>query len=601
VFQHALPHNDQWRDAAQRSGLTDFTQKVRPGNEDAGYVEVTVLEKTQNAQEGEDDPAGPEKARFLSIVGDLITRGHGLSDIAVLAARNEDVLRAASWLNELDIPEKNLKGVPFISFSSLDVRKSKITGEVVSLLNFLDSPIDDLSFITFCTGDIFKAILDEDKQGISIGEVKGFFLENRVNSPLYKAFQTRFASLWDTYFDGLFKSAGFFPLYDLVTEIYRVFKVFETMSEKEAVLARILEAIKEFEDMGSNNLRDFLGMARDEDTGFKGTDATWTIDVPTTTDAVRIMTVHKAKGLGFPVVVLLLYDEKNKGQEYVSYETPEGVNLLKLNKDILKSISVTDPDTYRLLYDEERTRELVNRLNTLYVSLTRAKSELYVIAVEGKTGKNTSRLFRDASVNTGLERKMPPVVIPPVPGGAGDEAFLIHHHVAKPARSVYTEESLNVLEKKRGDFIHRVLYYIDYIDDGLDDRNGLLDKTIALVNGTSAFKFSSGEIKAALSGFLLKNPFVKPYFTRVAGRAIKKEQAFSNSAGALFIMDRVVIDPAVVTVIDFKTGSNKSDSYSYQIRGYMNLLRELYPEHRVEGVIAYVDLLEGVKITGAIA
>ncbi|MBF0554555.1 MAG: UvrD-helicase domain-containing protein [Nitrospirae bacterium] len=585
VFKHTLPQNDDLRDAAKRSGLTGFTQKVRPGNEKAGHVEVSVLQIPDSEDDG---PPEPEKVRFMAIIKDLIIRGYNHSDIAVIAKKNDDVLKAASWLNEITIVEKNIAGIPFISFSSLDVRKSKITGELISLLNFLDSPIDDLSFITFCTGEIFAAIVDRDKHKTSMEEIQEFFLKNRLNSPLYKAFQTQFAALWDKYFDGLFKAAGFFPLYDLVSEIYRVFKVFETISEKEAVLARVLEAIKEFEDKGSNNLRDFLSMALDDDAAANGTDATWTIDVPTTTDAVRVMTVHKAKGLGFPVVIVLLYDEKAKGPEFIAYETKEGINLLKLNEKILKSISITDPDTYRLLYDEQQTRDVVNRLNTLYVALTRAISELYVIAVEGKSGKQTSGLFRE--VSTPPDEKATAII--PANRHSAVEQFFVHHQATSPVSSVYTEQSLNVLEKKRGDFIHRVLSFIDYIEGGPE---GILDSTVALVNSSSAFKFPSGEIKNTLARFLIQ-PFIVPYFTNRQGMAVKKEQTFSNSQGALLVMDRVVIEPDVVTVIDFKTGSKKSEAYVYQLRGYINLLKELYPGRRVEGIIAYVDLLEGVAV-----
>ena len=62
--------------------------------------------------------------------------------------------RVTSWLNE--------QGVDFISFSNLDIRRRKITGEIVALLNFLDSPTDDLSFATFVLGNIFQSVLRKD-------------------------------------------------------------------------------------------------------------------------------------------------------------------------------------------------------------------------------------------------------------------------------------------------------------------------------------------------------------------------------------------------------------------------------------------------------
>ena len=71
----------------------------------------------------------------------------------MLASRNDEVVKATSWLNE--------RGVPFISYSSLDVRRRKTAGEMLALLTFLDSPKDDLSFVTFILGEIFRTALDD--------------------------------------------------------------------------------------------------------------------------------------------------------------------------------------------------------------------------------------------------------------------------------------------------------------------------------------------------------------------------------------------------------------------------------------------------------
>jgi ATP-dependent exoDNAse (exonuclease V) beta subunit len=92
------------------------------------------------------------------------------------------------------------------------------------------------------------------------------------------------------------------------------------------------------------------------------------------------MTIHKAKGLGFPVVLVLLYEERSKGFDYVVAEDEGGVSLLKITKDVLKSA----PDLEEL-YMEEMIKEKVNRLNSLYVGFTRPKEELYVIGVRART------------------------------------------------------------------------------------------------------------------------------------------------------------------------------------------------------------------------
>jgi RecB family exonuclease len=55
-------------------------------------------------------------------------------------------------------------------------------------------------------------------------------------------------------------------------------------------------------------------------------------------------------------------------------------------------------------------------------------------------------------------------------------------------------------------------------------------------------------------------------------------------------MDRLVVDPAEVTVIDFKTGGEeREEEHHEQVRRYMQLAGDLFPGRRTQGVIAYVD------------
>jgi len=59
-------------------------------------------------------------------------------------------------------------------------------------------------------------------------------------------------------------------------------------------------------------------------------------------------------------------------------------------------------------------------------------------------------------------------------------------------------------------------------------------------------------------------------------------------------MDRVVIDDEGVTVIDYKTGKDKSalDKYKAQLTNYMSILSDVYAGKSVEGIIVFVDLAE---------
>lgn len=329
-------------------------------------------------------------------------------------------------------------------------------------MNFLSSPTSDLAFATFVLGDIFtKTAAGDASEEISgrparpVGRLREFFFLQRNNPPLYKAFQQEFKDLWETYFAGLFRASGYLPLYDLVTEIFNVFRVFEVMEEEEATLVKILEVVKDFEGAGHNSLRDFLGFAGNDESG----ETEWNMNVPKNMDAVHVMTIHKAKGLGFPVVLVLLYDEKSKGFDYIVEEDEEGACLLKITRDILCSAPA-----FEGLYSEETIKDKVNRLNSLYVGFTRPKEELYVIGVRaGKNGYPFDLLPAG---------DYPPTDKPAKRSAEKTEAlqtFSFRHSHARTEYHASHEEIINFEERQRGEFIHRVMFYVEYAGDGFEE------------------------------------------------------------------------------------------------------------------------------------
>jgi ATP-dependent exoDNAse (exonuclease V) beta subunit len=111
-------------------------------------------------------------------------------------------------------------------------------------------------------------------------------------------------------------------------------------------------------------------------------------------DAVRLMTVHQAKGLGFDMVIVAGLDGKAQGRaadELVlgpdKKEPQWGVLLPR--KDIAEKDPVLGPQSARL-DAEAKTDELCNA----YVALTRAKKALYVISNQLKEKSTASHFGR---------------------------------------------------------------------------------------------------------------------------------------------------------------------------------------------------------------
>jgi len=556
VFHRKVPAEERYAEAGSRSGLTDYVQFPLEGRENDGYAQIVILDR--------DSEHEPEKDMIQKTVEDLASRGFRYSDIAVLTQKNEDAVTVTGWLNE--------KGIEFLSFSSLDVRRRKVAGEIIAVLNFLDSPVDDHSFTTVILGDLFGELLEREVGGRDAEDMREFIFRHRDRHPLYTAFRKEFPDLWDKCFQVLFRAAGYLPVYDLVTAIYAGFNVFEAFPEDEAAFVKILEVIKEFEGAGYNSLRDFLDHADDEDSD----GSMWNIDVPRDLEAVRVMTIHKAKGLGFPAVIVLLYAARSRGLDHIVTELDGEYTLLKLTREICAS----NPD-FEVLYNEEQTSDLVNSMNALYVGLTRAKEELHVIGVRGVQDRYPFDILPEDEFGPS-ER---------IARGEDDHGKRLRicatgHRPGGPGFAREGETVLPGKEAKRGEFVHDVLSRIQYTGDDIDTELKDIIRDVSIVTGR---EYDLPLMEDIIRG-LVEREGIGEYFRQKEDRQVMTEQEFSDRGGRLYRMDRVVVDPGRVTVLDFKTGrEGKSERYDRQMRTYMAILAEIYAGRAVEGIIAYTD------------
>jgi ATP-dependent helicase/nuclease subunit A len=273
---------------------------VKENNRKKGYVEIVSFEKDEDQEQ--------QRTKILEIVRDCHARGYRNGDITILTPKNEHVIAVSGWLNGALIP--------FISHSSLDIRGRTITGDIIALLHFLDSPIDDLAFATVVLSGSCHRALAADGMKLTQEELHLFLLTMRRaehQAPLYASFRTRYSDIWKRYFDDLFTVVGYLPMYDLLSEIYKQFRLFEIAPKEEGTLAKLLDVMKNFEEKGQNNLKDFLAFAADEEDN-----ADWNIAVPHGEDAVSVMTIHKAKGLDNRVVIVLLVDSNSRTDNLLS-------------------------------------------------------------------------------------------------------------------------------------------------------------------------------------------------------------------------------------------------------------------------------------------
>jgi len=561
VFHNIVPKNVEHEEMASASGLATFEQKVSEEKRGKGYVSV---ESFDSPDHGSDDI--PERNRILEIIADALNRGYALRDIYILTPRNDDVVSVSGWLNAANIR--------FLSHSSLDIRTRKVTQEILALLTFLDSPIDDLSFATVLLSDLFRLNAAEHSMVLD-GEWFLFEAGKKPDGPLYTRFRREHPGLWESYFEQLFSVVGYLPLYDLTVEIYKTFRCFEMMPDEEATLIKLLEVVHISEGSGIQNVKEFL-RAAEQDSENKE----WDVAIAPGEDAVTIMTIHKAKGKESPIVITLLYDSIGRSNNLWLHEEEGGVRLYRITKDLEKH----DPRLKQIVVE----REILNgadSLNKLYVGLTRAKEESYILSVKSIRGKKPSCWLPESGYQLGKPTA-------DFTEGTGtkpkkrDPSFAQLSHVpTRGIRQKREDRSIRRAERVRGELVHEILEGILLVEDDLDAQ---IDRRVREIDAQSQSPAEITEIQRAIVETVRLDQFRQLFESR-AGRTVISEQDIVAPDGDLFRIDRMVIDEDLVTIIDFKTGG-ESESHQAQVRRYMELAGNLYPGKAVRGVLAYVDL-----------
>jgi ATP-dependent exoDNAse (exonuclease V) beta subunit len=119
----------------------------------------------------------------------------------------------------------------------------------------------------------------------------------------------------------------------------------------------------------------------------------FSIPSPEGKNAVRIMTIHKSKGLEFPVVIMPFADEdyshSPKNKLWIDTEVDD-FGLPKVLVDNSKAVEGFG-EAAKSVYVQKSQEELLDNINVLYVALTRAEEQLYVISNMNLDSKGVAR------------------------------------------------------------------------------------------------------------------------------------------------------------------------------------------------------------------
>ncbi|MDR2502910.1 MAG: UvrD-helicase domain-containing protein [Deltaproteobacteria bacterium] len=277
-------------------------------------------------------------------------------DVAVLVRTAEEADFAAQCLLE--------QGISVITEHSFRLDGHPLVRRLVALLRFLDYPPDDLSFMSFITGpELFETVSGLTGEELFAWEATIRLEQNRRKEtafqPLYRFFIRDFPEIWELWLEPFHKQAGLMGVYDLTAEIFQRYSLPERTLEHGVYLRRFLELVFKAEKDGLSSLAAFLDYW-DEHGGEEK------IPSPENPDSVRIMTIHKAKGLEFKVVVMPFHRfSGGRDTRYALLES-EGHTLLVHQKPHIDE-----------KFHQERNTAALEKIHLLYVGWTRAAEELY--------------------------------------------------------------------------------------------------------------------------------------------------------------------------------------------------------------------------------
>lgn len=517
----------------------------------------------------------------------LLAQGYEASEIAVLVRRNEEGADVSEALLSGKYHSEG-KALEVISNDSLLLGKSEAIRLLIGQLKLISSPDDPVSE-SFVRLYLLRNAADK-KQSSGIENISEHMLGSAEEQ------------LWQDYKENLFTLREK-PVYELVERLTKLLP--EELRIRDSVyLQTFMSICLDFINQESPDLNKFLDY-------WEMNGAGTSLSVPDNRNAIRVMTIHKSKGLEFRAVIIpfanwKFFEARKAGLIWVSpdKEPFNGLALvpIKVKKDLANTY-------FAKHYFNELLQYYVDNLNLAYVAFTRAKQSLNIICqIDSSKDKDKSDGYGDIGEllykfiqNAGDSFDSSLLTFHSI-----SEAELIPESVSKTkkyskanreyiqteSRTVQLEswedrtlihlESENFFDNEdssllRGRVIHAIF-------ENIREKNDV-DRAIRRL----VFEGMIGEEEKALYkdsiAEWLSHPTVTHWFD--GSYEVKTE------ASILFKTekrpDRIMIKGDKVVVVDYKFGRSMNPAHFRQVEQYMRLIRQMGYKN-VEGYLWYAGM-----------
>lgn len=569
----------------------DVFQKVpEQKDKEGGFIQHVFI----NGKEWKDEV----KIQIPKIIEELQGKGFHLNDIAILVRSGREGQDIANTLIEYKNQSGSKYKFDFISNDSLYLANSSLVRFLVSILEFMMNPEDDinLSFLAY----EYRSYLKEEK--ISNDDLHEL-LKNHSKLERQKGYDKIFPKEFIDSVDQIKQ----LPIYELIDRVVRLFGLNKIKSEL-PYLKAFLDLVLDFSKKSASDIYTFVNWWNED--GHKKT-----LSVSENQDAIRIVTIHSSKGLEFKNVIIPFcnwnIDHKPSQTNILWCNTDEkpfnSLDLIpvKYSNKLANTVFTSD-------YLEEKLHAYVDNLNLLYVAFTRAEENLFCFSEYKENAKKISNVgnllyfmyenhknYPTGETLTDITENWDKQNLSFISGQLrqsenmkkdlpdefelkGFESFDIKNKLRLKLHdnSFFTGQESAPFEKvNHGKLMHEVF------------ENIRTDKDISQAIDKLIFegKLSPNEkpeIKQKIDD-LFQNKQIKSWFSK--DWKVRAEAEIILTSGKTARPDRVISNNEKTIVIDYKFGEQEEEKHLKQVRSYMDILSKMESK-LVEGYLWYVDL-----------
>lgn len=526
-----------------------------------GYVNISFLPIIDKNEFENDDEALDKTELFvlatLNTIQKALKEGFEYKDIVILTRKRDQGIAIANYLTE--------QNIPLLSSETLMIQNATEVRLIIHLLKYLKNNADLESKAQFLN---YLAQNSQDQMPVHDFIAKGMSFTNE------KEFESWLESFnVNLSFQNIRKKSLYEAVEILITK-------FLNLKVGNSYIQYFLDIVLERDIRNQAGISDFLNYWDKNSEKFS-------IPSPEGTNAVRIMTIHKSKGLEFPVVIFPFaeedYTRKPKDKLWLSNEE-EAVELPKILIDNTSSVEGFG-EAAKAVYDSKKQEELLDNINVLYVALTRAEEQLYVISQQLKPKKdgeypsNMASFFIKYLQNQSVfdETKLEYAF-----GNAtklsSAKAHVDTSKIIESVSEVLNPKNIKIAQREAimwgthqqeaieyGNLIHEILSFVKTKDD--------VDFAItnAIENGLITNNQKEMVAKTILE--IVNHSELEYYFDK--NNLVLNEQTIIQKEGSLVKPDRMVVsNKNEVYLLDYKTGSHQP-KYKQQLENYQTAIEKM--------------------------